>query len=144
MLQLVEGGSAPYWMSTPSARLGTRQPDTLTVPAPGWSVVSALMLLIGVHHADDNLLALLRESENLTDADGEIRFARDWEVTEDLADVIGRQCAGGLRLGMVQMDEWTLFGEPEIDTCIRFGFDVTVFKGTAPTVPSGAGLFGPG
>jgi len=130
--QMVEGGSAAYWLVTPTAPAENPvTPDIIRIETPDPSdVVNATIMLAAVHAGQSNGQAegLLLDTHNIEIVDGVRQIAEFWEVEPNTEANLAKALAPYIRMSFTMLDEMNLVTEEVTERLIAYGFDVEVFS----------------
>jgi hypothetical protein len=128
-LQLVEGGSRAYWLSSPlEPAEHPARPDGVVIEVPTEDgVLDAMLASIAIHLGGSAVQRRLLESHNLEVVDGVRVLAPYWDFSELDWDVIDADLARDLRLGIVVLDGLTLMTEGVVKGARTHGFEVELF-----------------
>lgn len=125
--QLVEAGSnGPYWLTSAPGRAEQYLPIN---SLDSWEVARSTVLLLGQNIDEPNVQALMRETENLIEGlDGEMRIAPYWDGSDSDFDFYASRLAPLCRLGLVRLDELTLFNQEVFAHLLRWNFTLVPFE----------------
>ena len=127
--ELVEGGSAAYWLihrSEPAEHLVATAEVLITAPHTT-GVVEALVLSVAAHLGDGQTEGILLDSHNIEVLDGIRHVAPYWELTDSTRQVLVERLSSSVRLGLIVLDELTLATAEVVARLRSIGFDVDVF-----------------
>lgn len=132
-IQLVEGGSSAYWLTTstqpPAHNVSS---DVLRIECPESDyLTSTVILLAALHAGDENAEGYLLETHNidLVDLDGvpTRRLAEFWELEPRVEESIARLLAPQVRMAVTVLDEMNIFSPDVVQALRDYGFQIEVF-----------------
>ena len=128
--QLVSGGSADYWIVTPTVpALHSVEPAELPIEQPGAEfVVDSILLMLAAHLGDSAVEGYLLDSGNIS-LEGETRvIAPYWDVSApSTAGYLAGRMSELVRIGITVLDELSPASDEVVDVLRQLGFDVDVF-----------------
>ena len=129
-IQLVEGGSAAYFLATPTAEpINKVSPAEVEIAAPfDECTLDALILTLAAHLGGSRIEALLEETHNISVQDDLRRIAPFWDLSHETMQCIASELAENVRLGIMLLDEISLV-QPSLLLSLRdLGFDVDLYS----------------
>ena len=128
--QLIEGGSAAYWLVTPTEPAEHRvRPDVIRIENPEPSdVVNSLIMLAAAHVGNGQVEGLLLDTHNIEIVDGVRNVAEFWDVERRTEATLAAALAPQIRMSFTLLDEMNLLTEEVTERLIAYGFDVEVFS----------------
>ncbi len=128
--QLVEGAN-PYWIVTPTQPAQhSVSPNEIAVTTPhSDSVIESILFILATHFGDDDVETVLAESHNIAlDNDGLRTVAQFYELSDHNRAFIAKRLSRQIRLGLTQLDDFSLASNETVQQLRRLGFDVEVFE----------------
>lgn len=128
--QLVEG-SIPYWIVTPTQPAQHPvTPNEIEVTAPhADSVVESILLLLATHFGDEDVAVNLAESHNIELGNDNVRrVAEFYELSDHSRTFIASRLSESVRLGLTQLDDFSLVNDEVVQELRGLGFDVEVYE----------------
>ncbi len=123
--QLVEGGSnGPYFLLRSEAQEFPVHLDGTTTD----EVVAGFLLSLALIVKDEHCLGLLRATHNLVGPWGEDRVAQFWELAPEVERSLVNRLKPLCRVGIVILDENSLFTSEVFSELQSRGFDVVKFE----------------
>lgn len=126
---LVEGGSAAYWLVTPTLpELHQVVPSEVVLEYPDvMGVVDAVLMMVASHLGGAQVEGLLCDTHNIA-TDGDVRrIARYWELFADTRSGLVDLLSPYVRLGITVLDDLSLIDSEVVSVLRHLGFDVDVF-----------------
>jgi hypothetical protein len=131
--QLVEGGSAAYWLTSPVLPPQYLvDPDVIQIesPSPDFTLDS-IILWLALNVGNEVVERILTESHNI-EIDNKVRkLAPYWEISEQTRKSLAAQMSGEVRLAFTVLDELNLLTEDVWSGLRDSGFDFEVFRSSS-------------
>jgi hypothetical protein len=132
--QLVEGGSAAYWITTPTQPAENLvSPDEIVIEQPSKEfLLDSILLMLAAHVGDDQIEGYLIDTQNLTLQDGVRKLAPFWDISApEVRAFLARKLSEKVRLGITLLENLSLVNDEVINDLRAYGFDVDVFELTS-------------
>jgi hypothetical protein len=137
-MQLVEGGSAAYFVST-SLLPATHDvvPKEVLIYNPHIeSVIDSLLMCLAVNVGDDDMQSYLLDTQNVFPDGSNRNVAAYWDISdEEVRPVIVQKLSKQVRLGITKLEKESLIDENVIEVLGLYGFDVDLFELTSSADP---------
>lgn len=129
-IQLVEGGSAAYFLSTPTNEpIQQVSPAEVVIEAPhDECTLSSLIMTLAAQLGTEHAQALLEESHNLTMENDIRHIAPYWDLSDELQRQLAQELAEIIRIGVVVLDSTSLVNPILISKLRDHGFDVDLYS----------------
>lgn len=147
VVQLVEGGGKPYWLSLDNGKsdglksLPFDDSDDFDWASDEvrWIAVTGLLLMIAAQYASSGLHKQLRREGIVLDGGGVLHFSSQWQVSEELAREVAQDCSH-VQLAILPMSYQSLLDEAAMDTLSDLGFSLEMVADQGPFTPGGRSL----
>lgn len=139
--QLVEGGSASYWLATPTQPAQHRvSPAAVTIEVPNSEeFVNTTLIVLALHLGGHDIERYLLETGNITLEDNVRTLAPYWDLSDEGRLFLAKLLSAELRLGITILDEPTMLMGDVTSGLLDLGFDLDVFMSIRPVELCGAG-----
>lgn len=127
--QLVVGGSAAYWLVTPTQPANhSVSPAEIIIEVPDDDgMVDAIVMLLSVHLGGEDVEGNLLETHNVSVEDGVRMIAPYWELAPEVGIYLAETMAADVRLGVVMLEQPVMVTEGVLSQLRGMGFDLDVF-----------------
>lgn len=132
-IQLVEGGSSAYWLTTPTQPPAHQvYSDVLGIEYPESAYLTSTVILLAALHLGDGIAEeYLLDTHNidLVDLDGvpTRQLAEFWELEPRVEKFLADLLAPQVRLAVTILDEMNLFTSEVFLSLRDYGFQIEVF-----------------
>lgn len=129
MIQLVEGGSVPYFLPSPTVgALHQVSPLEVEIEAPDDEIVlGSLMMTLALQLGGTTCEEILLETHNIS-IEQEVRVvAPFWDLSSSTLQSLSNVLASNIRLGVTVLDPQSLATSALISNLRDLGFDVDLY-----------------